>query len=86
MTVKHQYIERNTGRVVDEKIYYDRLINYIYSAMRENNSILYRIITSKWISGLMAYINYEMPLGTRITGGNRFVEETGVDINEFYDS
>ncbi len=86
MTVKHQYIERNTGRVVDEKIYYDRLINYIYSAMRENNSILYRIITSKWISGVMAYINYEMPLGTKITGGNRFVEETGVDINEFYDS
>jgi len=86
MTAKHQYIDRDTMAVVDEKIYYDRLINYIYSAMRENNSILYRMITSKWLSSLMAYVNYEMPLGTKITGGNKFVEDTGVDPREFYDS
>ena len=31
----HQYVERASGRVLDERLYSDRLINLIYNSARE---------------------------------------------------
>jgi hypothetical protein len=39
--MRHQYIVRETGEVTDEKFYHDRLVNYLYSAMREEGSVVY---------------------------------------------
>ncbi len=84
--MKHQYIVRETGEVADEKFYHDRLVNYLYSVMREESSLLYRLVTSKRLSSLMAWINYDFPAGKWLTGGSGFLKSSGIDITEFYDS
>jgi phosphatidylserine decarboxylase len=81
----HQYIDRDTGLIKDEILFYDRIINYIYSSVRENGSVLYRMLTSKYLTGMLAYINYDMPMGKRITGGGSFLKKTGIDTDEFLD-
>lgn len=82
---RHQYIERNTGFIKDEILYYDKIINYIYSSLRENSSVIYRLLTSKYLTGMLAYINYDMPMGKRITGGSSFLKKTGIETAEFLD-
>lgn len=83
---QHQYIDRKTGFVKNEILYYDRIINHIYSSLRENSSVLYRLLTSKYLTGMLAYINYDMPMGRRITGGSSFLKKTGINTAEFLDA
>ena len=83
--IKHQYVERETGVVRDEILYHDRIINNIYSSVRESSSILYRMVTSRRMTDLLAYINYDMPMGKRITGGSIFLKKAGIDTSEFLD-
>lgn len=83
--MKHQYIVRETGEVVDEQFYHDRLVNYIYSLIREESSLVYRLVTSKRISSLLAWINYDFSAGKWLTGGAGFLKSSGIDVSEFYD-
>jgi len=83
--MKHQFIVRETGEVADEQFYHDRLVNYLYSIMREEGSLVYRLVTSKRLSSLMAWINYDFPAGKWLTGGSGFLESSGIDTSEFYD-
>ncbi|HOP64305.1 MAG TPA: phosphatidylserine decarboxylase [Spirochaetota bacterium] len=83
--MKHQYIVRETGDVADEEFYHDNLVNYLYSFMREEHSLVYRLVTSRWISSLMAWVNYDFPAGAWLSGGSDFLERSGIDISEFYD-
>lgn len=83
--MKHQYIVRETGEVADEVFYHDRLVNYIYSLMREESSLVYRLVSSQWMSSLMAWINYDFPAGKWLTGGSGFLKKSGIDTSEFYD-
>lgn len=82
---RHQYVDRVSGTVKDETLYHDRIINNIYSSMRENSSILYRLVTSGRITDILAYINYDMPMGKRISGGSSFLKKSGIDTTEFLD-
>lgn len=82
---RHQYIERNTGFIKDEILYHDKIINHIYSSARENRSVIYRMVTSKYLTDMLAYINYDMPMGTRISGGSSFLKNAGIDPSEFLD-
>lgn len=81
----HQFIERETSRIKTEKLYYDRIVNYIYNNSRERPGYLYKIVTSSRMSSLLAYINYDFPLGSRLTGGNKFVKKIGIDLSECVD-
>lgn len=83
--MKHQYIIRETGEVTDEVFYHDRLVNYFYSIMRERSTLIYRLVTSSWMSSLMAWINYDFPAGDWLTGGSGFLKLSGIDTSEFYD-
>ncbi len=83
--MKHQYIVRETGDVAEEVFYHDRLVNYIYSIMREESSLVYRLVSSQWMSSLMAWINYDFPAGKWLTGGSGFLKNSGIDTSEFYD-
>lgn len=78
----HQYIDRDTGAVKNEILYHDRIINGIYSNARENRSVIYRMVTSKRLTDMLAFINYDMPMGKRLTGGSRFLKKTGIDVTE----
>ena len=78
----HQFIERETSQIKTEKLYYDRIVNYIYNNSRERPGYLYNIVTSSRMSSILAYINYDFPLGSRITGGKKFLKKIGIDLSE----
>ncbi|HYA38422.1 MAG TPA: phosphatidylserine decarboxylase [Candidatus Methylomirabilis sp.] len=83
--MRHQFIDRFSGAVRDERLYGDRLVNLIYSRVRENSPRLFRALTSMRISDLLGRVNYDLPLGSRLFGGLRFLERLGVDLGECLD-
>lgn len=85
LTAPHQYVERKTAAVVDEPLFADRIINYIYSSQRENTSTLFRLLTSARISKLLAFFNYDLPFGDAFTGGRRLLNKLGIDLSECVD-
>ncbi len=85
-TYPHQYVERETSRIVNEPLFGDRIIRYVYSSQRESTSTLFRMLTSARISRLLAYFNYDIPLGDAFTGGRALLQKLGVDMSECLDS
>jgi phosphatidylserine decarboxylase len=81
-SIPHQYIDRRSGRLCVERLYGDRLVRWLYSEVRENAPALYRLMLSPRISGLLGFINYDMPLGGVISGNRRFLRENGVNLDE----
>lgn len=81
----HQYIERGTGEVKNEKLFYDRLINAVYSSRREEGSFLYRAVTSKRMSKLLACIYYDLPGKKRFKFSGNMLHELGIKEEECYD-
>ncbi|HQU16965.1 MAG: phosphatidylserine decarboxylase [Gammaproteobacteria bacterium] len=82
---RHQYVERETGKVRTETIYADRLVRVLYSHAREHAPVLFRALTSRRVSGLLGFLNYDLAIGARITGGTRFLRRLGVDLSECLD-
>jgi phosphatidylserine decarboxylase len=81
-TIRHQYIERDSGQVRTEKLYGDQFIRLLYNNVRENAPLLFRLCTSAQASSLLSYLNFDAPLAARFTGNRRFLEECGVDFAE----
>lgn len=65
-----------------EKLFQDRLIKTIYSDIREHVGIAFKLITSPRMSALVASLVYDMPGAKRITGGEDFVKELGINLEE----
>ncbi len=83
---RHQYIERASGRVCDERLFADRVVRTLYSPIRERMPLLFNALTGARASKSLALFNYDSLLGARLTGQNRFVEDTGVDLTECLDA
>lgn len=83
--MRHQYIDRLSGAVLDERLYGDRLVNLIYSRVREDAPRLFRVLTSMHVSDLLGLVNYDLPLGSRLSGNLRFLRQLGVDLAECLD-
>lgn len=56
---KHQYIERDSKQIYDEKLYGHRAIAFLYSSIREQSPWLFRRLTSARVSSFLAHQNYE---------------------------
>ncbi|WP_368860878.1 phosphatidylserine decarboxylase [Desulforhabdus sp. TSK] len=82
MGMKHQYIERQTGKVRSEQLYGDRIIRRLYGRERENGQTLFRALTSARFSAFLGYIHYDFSLGGRVPGYSKFLQEAGIDFNE----
>ena len=80
--MSHQYIERLSGEVRTEQFLGDRLINLIYSDVREKMPVLYQALISSRISKILAFINYDFPLGAKLTGAQNLLHKLGVDLEE----
>ncbi|MCB1734997.1 MAG: phosphatidylserine decarboxylase [Gammaproteobacteria bacterium] len=85
-TRSHQYIDRRTGQVLDEHLYADRLIQFLYSTAREHSPNVFRMLTGPRMSGLLGYLNYDLMLGARLTGNQRFLRKLGIDLGECLDA
>ena len=85
MSLCHQYIERASGAVREEKLFADRVVRFLYHPLRERAPGLFRLLTGARSSAALAFFNYDLALGARLAGNNRFLRECGVDLAECLD-
>ncbi len=78
----HQYLERETGRVLSENLYWDGVIRFLYSSLRENAPALFRAVTGARISGLLGFINFDLFLSGKLSGQKDFLKTCGIDLSE----
>lgn len=78
----HQYVERKTGSVCTEDLYGDRIVNFIYSTVRESAPNLFSALTSRRMSSLLGYLNYDSQVCARLTGASDFINKMGIDLSE----
>jgi phosphatidylserine decarboxylase len=78
----HQYIARDSGRIRDEELFCDRAIGYLYSRVRERAPLLFNAVVSGRASSLLGFMNYDLPLGARISGANSLIRRLGIDLWE----
>ncbi|HEY5175212.1 MAG TPA: phosphatidylserine decarboxylase [Terriglobales bacterium] len=81
--VEHRYIERATGNVVREHLVADAVIGVLYSPALENAPWLTRLVSSRYVSSALGYLNYDNLLSSRATGMLRFLRESGIQLSEF---
>ncbi|MGD8562448.1 MAG: phosphatidylserine decarboxylase [Desulfarculaceae bacterium] len=81
----HQYIERRTGDVHTERLFGDRLVNFLYSGVRENAPTVFKALTSARISNLLGLLNFEAFLGCRLRSARDLLRSWGVDVSECVD-
>ena len=85
MSLAHQYIERFSGRVRDEKLFGDRLVRFLYHPLRERAPALFKLLTGSAGSAALAFFNYDLALASKVAGNRRFLHECGVDLAECLD-
>jgi len=85
MTAPHQYITRGERAVVTEPLFGDRVVNFLYSRLRERAPWMFRALTSARMSQLLAVMNFDLPLAPRLLGNRGFLKRCGVDLAECVD-
>lgn len=78
---QHQYIERDSGIVITERLVADRMVQQLYHHVRENSSLLFRLLTSSWSSKLLAAVNFDRRIADPVAFANR----NGIDLSECLD-
>lgn len=81
-TIRHQYIDRATGAVTDERLMANRIIRVLYSPKLENAPLLAKLASSGQLSKVLGYFNYDNVLSSRLSGMRRFLRSCGIDSNE----
>ena len=84
--VRHQYIDRATGVVADERLMANRIIRTLYSPKLENAPLLARLASSRKVSEVLGYLNYDNALSSRMSGMQRFLRTCDIDANELVDA
>ena len=78
----HQYVDRDSARVVTEQLVADPLIRRLYARSREAPSLLFKAATSLRMSAVLGFLNFDLPLpGRQRTIRNR-IRAMGIDVDE----
>jgi len=83
--LRHQYIDRATGAVADERLMADRIISKLYSPKLENAPLLAKLASSGKMSKVLGYLNYDNALSSRMSGMQKFLRNCGIDAGELLD-
>src|SRR5262245_59994469 len=78
----HQYIDRRTQRVCDERLFGDALISTLYSPVLERAPVMAQIASSRWVSSALTLLNYNSLLARTSHGIVGFARRTNVDWSE----
>lgn len=81
----HQYIQRETNKIETERLHSDDLIRFIYSRVREHAPSVFRAMTSKRMSSVYAFFNYESFVSRHLKSKDKFLKAFGIDLNECLD-
>ncbi len=79
----HEYIDRATGSVVPEQLLGNAVVSALYSPALERAPLLTRLASSRYMSRVLGYLNYDNMLSARATGMMKFLRESGVQLSEF---
>lgn len=79
--MQHQYIERESGRVVTERLLGDRMVRLLYHGVRENNTALFRMLTGSRSSHILGMVNFDRPILSK----RAFLAGCGIDPSECLD-
>lgn len=83
---RHQYVGRESGETLDERLFGDRIIGFLYSKAREQAPSLLRMATSRRATELLGFANFDSPFAASLLGNKRFLQRCGVDLAECLDS
>lgn len=83
--VPHQYVDRETCRVTTEQLIADDLINRIYAQARENATFMFRTVTSRRMSALLAFLNFDLPFAGNLQTREKRIEAMGIRLDECLD-
>ncbi len=81
--VVHEYIDRATGSVMHEQLLGNAVIAALYSPALEKAPLLTRMASSRYMSRVLGYLNYDNVLSARATGMLKFLRESGIPLSEF---
>jgi phosphatidylserine decarboxylase len=81
----HQYVERATESVAEERLLGNKFIQTLYSPKLENAPLLWKLASSRYVSEVLGYLNYDNALSARMSGMRRFLRRYGIDARELMD-
>ncbi len=81
----HQYVDRESGAILTEELMADKVVNLIYSDLRENAGFLFNLLVSKRTSSLLGFLNYDMPLGRKKERSRIVAREGDIDLSDALD-
>ena len=81
--IEHQYIDRATGNVVREHLLANSVVSALYSPALEKAPLLTRLASSRYVSRVLGYLNYDNVLSSRATGMLKFLRDSGIQLSEF---
>ncbi len=82
----HEYIVRETGAIELERLVGDKTVRALYSPKLENAAWVSRLASSRKVSELLGYLNYDNRLSSRASGMKRFLQKSGIDLSEIVES
>jgi phosphatidylserine decarboxylase len=61
----HQYVDRQSCKIITESLLGDKSVSFIYSTVRENAPAMFRALTSGRMSSLLSFYHYDFLDGRR---------------------
>lgn len=81
----HQYIDRRSGQPRNERLFNDPIVRHLYGSAREVAPMVFKFAISRRTTGLLGWLNYDLPIGGALSGNRKFLAECGVDLDEALD-
>lgn len=78
---QHQYVDRATLQVINERLIADRSVDFLYNNLRESAPAMFNALTSRRMSSLLGFMHYDLATG-RSKSGLRLFEALKADWRE----
>lgn len=83
--LQHQYIARESGEILTERLLGDRSIGLLYSRVREHAPSMFKALTSGHMSSLLGYLHFQMGLDQKRGKGLDLLASMSADWRECVD-
>jgi phosphatidylserine decarboxylase len=81
----HQYVDRQSSRIVTEDLVADGIVTALYSRVRESTPWLFNAVTSARASRLLGYLNYDLQMPGKRRRILRLMHQLGIAAEECLD-
>jgi phosphatidylserine decarboxylase len=78
----HQFIDRRNGKVVTETLPGDRMVDFMYSKLRESVPGLFNALTSARMTRILGYLRYDGWFNNHHIDSRRVAGQLGINIDE----